>query len=132
MNYGTNRQPETSLGELFATLSSQAGLLLRQEVELAQAEMTGKISRAGRHLTVIAAGAFAGMGAVYAIVATIILMLARYMAPWLAALIVGLTLAAVAAVLVQYGINQLKAIDPAPRRTIETMRENKEWITQQI
>jgi len=26
----------------------------------------------------------------------------------------------------------LKEIDPAPRQTIQTMRENKEWLTQQI
>jgi hypothetical protein len=54
------------------------------------------------------------------------------MEAWLAALIVAVVLAIAAALLIQYGISKLKQIDPAPRRTIETMRENKEWLTQQI
>lgn len=132
MRYEANTQMEPSLGELFATLSDQAGRLLRQEVELAQAEMTRKMTRARRGATLVGAGAVAGMGAFYALVAATILLLSRYMATWLAASLVGLVLALVAFAVVQNGINKLKAIDPAPRQTIETMRENKEWLTEQI
>lgn len=132
MNYHTDTHAEPTLGELFATLSNQAGLLFRQEIQLAQAEMTRKATRAGRNVAVIGAGAALGMGGFYALIAATVLVLARYMAPWLAALLVGLVLSIVAAALIGYGIRQLKSIDPAPRRTIETMRENKEWLTQQI
>ena len=60
MNYQTNTNNSTgyeqpSLGDLFSNLSSQATLLVRQEIQLAQAEMTRKATRAGRPSGLIAA-----------------------------------------------------------------------------
>jgi hypothetical protein len=132
MYYQTNTQEEPTLGELFSTLSNQAGQLIRQEMELAQAEMTRKATRAGKNATLIAVGAVLGQAALLAIVAALILALAEVMSPWLAALVVGVVLAIAAGLLVKFGLDKLKEIDPAPRRTIETMRENKEWLSQQI
>jgi hypothetical protein len=137
MNYETNAhysttQEEPGLGELFATLSNQASQLFRQEVQLAQAEMTNKAMRAGKNVALVVLGAVTAQGAFLAIIAALILALAQVMDAWLAALLVGIGLAIVAAMLVQVGLKQLKEIDPAPRQTIQTMRENKEWLTQQI
>ncbi len=106
--------------------------LFRQEVQLAQAEMTRKASRVGQNAAIIVVGGVIGLGAFLSLVAALILLLAQFMAAWVAALIVAVVLAIVAVLLARYGVNKLKEIDPAPRRTIETMRENKEWITQQI
>jgi len=50
MTYQTSAHTEPGLGELFSRLSSQASQLFRQEMELAQAEVTGKVTRAGRDL----------------------------------------------------------------------------------
>ncbi|CUS02078.2 conserved protein of unknown function [Candidatus Promineifilum breve] len=137
MNYQTNTNNSTgyeqpSLGDLFSNLSSQATLLMRQEIQLAQAEMTRKATRAGRNAAFIAAGAVIALGAFLAVVAGLILILAQWMAAWLAALVVGVLLAIVAGLLVQHGMKKLKEIDPAPRRTLETLRENKEWLSQQV
>ncbi|HQF70448.1 MAG TPA: phage holin family protein [Promineifilum sp.] len=124
--------PEKSLADLFTELSEQASMLVRQEIALAQTEMTRKATKAGRNAAFIAVGGVFALGAFYSIVAALIMALSQVMAGWLAALIVAVVLAIVAALLVQFGINKLKTIDPAPRRTIETMRENKEWLTQQV
>lgn len=132
MTYQTSAHTEPGLGELFSRLSSQASQLFRQEMELAQAEMTGKVTRAGRNLAFIGAGAALGMGGLYALIAAAILLLGQYMEVWLAAALVGLVLAIVAALLVRSGLEKLKSIDPTPRQTIESMRENKEWLTNQI
>jgi hypothetical protein len=135
MNYETNTrsyQTEPTLGELLSTLSNQAGLLVRKEVELAQVEMSRKITRAARNAVTVGIGAVFGLGAFYALVAAAVIFLAQFMVAWLAAVIVGLLLALVAGLLIRTGIEKLKEIDPAPRQTIETMRENKEWLTQQI
>lgn len=128
----TNTQAGPSLAELLSRLSDQAGTLVRQEIQLAQAELTRKANKAGRNMVFIAVAALIGMGAFYALVAALILVLAQMMEAWLAALLVGVALAIVAALLARYGINKLKEIDPTPRRTVETMRENKEWLSQQI
>ena len=132
MEYQTFTQEETSLGDLFSRLSEQAGALIRQEIQLAQTEMTRKATKAGRDAAFIALGGLIALGAFFSVIAALILVLAQVMEVWLAALIVAVVLAVVAALLIQYGISKLKQIDPAPRRTIETMRENKEWLTQQI
>ncbi len=128
----TEAPPEKSLADLFTELSEQASTLVRQEIQLAQTEMTRKATKAGRNAAVIAVGGVFALGAFYSIVAALIMALSQVMDGWLAALIVAVVLAIVAALLVQYGISKLKTIDPAPRRTIETMRENKEWLTQQV
>jgi VIT1/CCC1 family predicted Fe2+/Mn2+ transporter len=94
--------------------------------------MTRKATKAGRNAAFIALGAVIALGAFFSVIAALILVLAQVMEAWLAALIVAVVLAIAAALLIQYGISKLKQIDPAPRRTIETMRENKEWLTQQI
>ena len=132
MEYQTYTQEETSLGDLFSRLSEQASALIRQEIQLAQTEMTRKATKAGRDAAFIALGGLIALGAFFSVIAALILVLAQVMEAWLAALIVAVVLAIVAALLIQYGISKLKQIDPAPRRTIETMRENKEWLTQQI
>lgn len=132
MNYQPYTQEQPKLGELFSTLSDQISQLFRQEVQLAQAEMTRKATRAGQNAAIIVIGGVVGLGAFLSLVAALILVLAQFMAAWLAALVVAVLLGVVAALLVRYGLNKLKEIDPAPRRTIETMRENKEWLTQQI
>jgi MFS family permease len=131
-NYQTRPPEQPSLGDLFSRLSDQVSTLFRQEVQLAQAEISRKATRAGRNVAIIVIGGVVGLGAFLSIVAALILLLSIWLAPWLAALIVGVLLAIGAALLVNYGLNKLKEIDPAPRRTIETMRENKEWLTQQI
>jgi len=132
MEYQTYTRQEPSLSDLLSRLSDQASTLIRQEIRLAETEMTRKATKAGRNLVYIAAGALVGMAAFYAIVAALILALAQVMAAWLATLLVAIALGIVAALLIQYGLNRLKQIDPAPRRTIQTMRENKEWLSEQV
>lgn len=132
MEYQTYTQQEPSLSDLLSRLSDQASTLIRQEIRLAETEMTRKAAKAGRNLVYIAAGAMVGMTAFYAIVAALILALAQVMDAWLATLLVAIVLVIVAALLIQYGLGKLKQIDPAPRRTIQTMRENKEWLSEQV
>lgn len=137
MNYETNtrystEQEQPSLGDLFSNLSTQASLLFRQEVQLAQAEMTRKATRAGQNAAYMILGAVVAQAAFLTLIAALVLALSNVMDAWLAALLVGIVLAIVAALMVRFGLNKLKEIDPAPRQTIQTMRENKEWLTQQI
>ncbi len=130
--YNGYAEDEPGLSELLSRLSNQAMHLFRQEIQLAQAEMTQKATRAGRNAAIIGVGAVFAMGAFYALVAAVILLLSRYIETWLAALLVGAALAVVGGLLAKYGIDQLRAIDPAPRQTIESVRESKEWLTEQI
>lgn len=125
-------EPEPSLGDLFSDLSQEASTLIRQEVELAKAEITQKATKAGKDLALMIGGGLIGYLAAMSLVAAIILGLSEWMEPWLAAFLVGAVLAVIAAVLIITGLNDLQQIDPTPRRTVATIKEDKEWLTRQM
>jgi hypothetical protein len=125
-------QDEQSIGELFSELSQQASKLVRQEVQLVKAEMTQKARKATRQIALIAIGAVLANAALLSIVAFLVLLLAQWMDAWLAALLVGILVGGAAALLAMKGINELKEMTPAPERTLQTLREDKEWLAQQM
>src|SRR4051794_1811521 len=123
----TNGPPDTSAAELVKQLSEQTSRLVRQEVELAKTELTIKGKRVG-----IGAGMFGGAGlvglyAVGALIAAAILALATAVDGWLAALIVGLVLAAVAGVLALLGKGKVQAATPPlPTEAISSVKADVE------
>jgi hypothetical protein len=124
---------DRSLGELLGDLAQQTATLARQEVELAKTEMTQKASRVGRDLGFLAIGGAVAYAGFLAILAALIVALAANGVPWwLAALLVGVVVAGVGYVLVQKGLAALKREDLAPRQTIETLKEDKDWAKEQI
>ena len=116
------------IGDLVRQLSDQTTTLVRQEIELAKAEMTAKGKQVG-----MGAGAFGGAGlfglyAVGAITACFILALSTAVAGWLAALIVGVVYAAIAGVLALIGKKKTQAgAPPVPERAISSTKEDVEW-----
>jgi|tagenome__1003787_1003787.scaffolds.fasta_scaffold20425077_2 hypothetical protein len=124
MAIGSN---DRSLGELFSTLTTQLGTLIRQEVELARTEVTANVQKTARNASLIGAGAAVGYAAFLALVgAAIALLDAIGLDTWIAALIVAVVLGGVAFALIQRGRSQLEAGSLAPQRTIETLREDAE------
>jgi MFS family permease len=122
-----NLNTDASVAELARQLSDQTTQLARQEVALAKAELAEKGKRAG-----IGAGMFGGAGlvglyAVGALIATAILALATAVDGWLAALIVGLVLAAVAGVLALLGKRKVQtATPPLPTEAISSFKADVE------
>jgi xanthine/uracil permease len=128
----SNTSADRSLGELFADLSRKTTLLVRQELELAKTEMTEKATEAGKNIGfLIAGGAVLYMGLLF-ILAAVAILLATVVPDWLAALIVGLVVAVIGLVLVQRGRAALKQTTLKPEKTIESLKEDKEWVQQQV
>jgi xanthine/uracil permease len=128
----SNTSADRSLGELFADLSRKTTLLVRQELELAKTEMTEKATEAGKNIGfLIAGGAVLYMGLLF-ILAAVAILLATVIPDWLAALIVGLVVAVIGLVLVQRGRAALKQTTLKPEKTIESLKEDKEWVQQQV
>ncbi len=119
---------EQSVAELIQRLSDQSTTLVRQEIELAKAELSAKGKRAG-----IGAGMFGGAGVfgLYAggtLTACVVLALSTAMAAWLAALIVTVALGVVAGGLALAGKRKVQqATPPVPEQTIESVKEDVEW-----
>jgi hypothetical protein len=125
------RKDERSLGDLFAELANETSTLVRQEIQLAKTEVTQKATSAGKDIGFMAAGgAIAYIGAIVLAFA-LVYALAEFIWLWLAALIVGLVIVGVGYLLIQRGLTALKKIDPTPRETIESLKEDKEWAKEQ-
>ncbi len=122
---------DRSLGELFSELAQKTTTLVRHEVNLAKVEMSEKASRAGKHVGFLAAGGAVAYAGLLAILAAVIILLNDVMPLWLAALLVGLVVAAVGYFLIRRGLDALQREDLAPRQTMETLKEDKEWAKDQ-
>ena len=127
------RTDERSIGQLFSDLSRQLSTLVRQEIALARAEMTSRAQSAGRGAAMVGAGGALAYAGALAIVAAIVLLLIQAgLDPWLAALLVGIVVAAVGAGLVMSGRSTIAKTDLTPHKTIETIRDDAEWAKEQV
>lgn len=124
---------DRSIGELFGQLSQDMTLLFRQELQLARAEMSEKISQVTGNLVSVIAGGFVAYVGALALVAALILGLheAADISPWVSALIVGAIFAVTGYVMLNRGLKELKRVDLAPRRTVETLKDDVQWAKEQ-
>lgn len=123
---------ERSIGELFGELARQTTVLIRQEILLAKVELGQKASKAGRQVGLIALGGLVLYAGLLAIITAIILLLADYITPWIAALVVGVVVLGIGYGVLKQQLNALQKLDPKPRATIETLRQDKEWAKEQL
>ena len=121
-----------SIGDLVARLASDTSTLLRQEVQLAKVELSRKAAETGKHVGLIAVGGGVAYAGLLAIVAALILFLGEYMALWLSALVTGVVVGGIGYYLARRQLDALQHVDPVPRATVETMKENKEWAKEQL
>src|SRR3954454_1684125 len=122
-----NDPRELGIGELVKDLASQTSTLVRQEIQLAQAEVTQKGKVAGKGAGMLAGAAVAGLLALGALTAALIALLDKAMATWVAALIVMALWAIVAAVLAKTGQKALQRATPPAPQTVETVKEDIQW-----
>jgi uncharacterized membrane protein YqjE len=119
---------EHSIAGLVKDLATETSTLVRQEIDLAKAEMTERGKRAGKGAGMLAAGAAVALLAFGALTACLIAVLDLAMPTWAAALIVTAVYAVIAGVLVMTGRNQLReAAPPVPEQTIDSVKEDVQW-----
>jgi uncharacterized membrane protein YqjE len=122
---------ERGIGELVKDLASQTSTLVRQEIKLAQAEVTQQGKTAGRGAGLMAAAAVAALLMLGTLTALLVVALDSALPLWAAALIVTVLWGIVAAVLAQAGRKALKAATPPAPQTVETVKEDIEWAKTQ-
>ena len=122
---------DRSLSELAGRLSEQATELARKEVELAKAEMALKARRLWIGAGAFGGAAMAGLYALGALTAALILVLDTAMEAWIAALIVTVAYAAIAGVLALTGKRKVdEGTPPVPERAIDSTKESVEYAKQ--
>jgi hypothetical protein len=119
---------ERPLGEVARDLTKDISLLVRQELELAKAELGQKARTAAPGVGMLGGAAVVGLAALGATTTFAILTLAIVLDAWLAALLVAIVLGVTAYLLMNWGKERVaKAGAPVPEQTIETVKEDVEW-----
>ena len=130
---GHSAAREESAAELVRKLSEQTTLLVRQELELAKAELSAKGKQAGIGAGMFGAAGMVGLYAVGALTACLILLLTKAVDTWVAALIVTGAYAGLAAILAFLGRSRLRrGVPPVPEQTVESVKEDVAWTKQRI
>lgn len=127
---GDRDRQQRSAGELFGQLSQDLMLLVRQEAQLAKAEVQAKVARVIADLVSLAAGGLVTLVGTLALTTAIVLLLIDPLGlePWLAALLVGVVLAIAGYGLLRGGLRDLKAMDPALRRAAHEIKEDIQML----
>ena len=123
-----NRENESAIS-LLRRLMDELATLFRQELALATSELTGALTKLTAGVVSIATGGAVLFAGFLVLLASAVLGLANVVEPWLAALIVGGVVAVIGLALVLAG---RKKIDPStlkPRRSPESLRQDKEVLT---
>lgn len=124
---------ERSLGDLFSDLSRETTTLVRQEVQLAKAELTQSATEAARGIgMLVAGGVVAYAGLLFLLLAIVFGLIEAGWDAWLSALVVGAVVVAIGAVLVLRARESLKPANLAPQKTVETLKEDAAWAKEQI
>ena len=128
---GTNNDP--ALGELFRQLAQDSATLVRQEMTLAKAELKSNVKSVARDAVMV------GVGGILALIGTLVLLAAVVVAVgdaldnyWLGALIVAAVFLIVGGLLAMSNLKKLKQEEVAPARTLETLKEDKQWLQSEI
>lgn len=130
-----------SIPTLLRDLRDETTTLLRQEVALAKTEMKENVSRMGSHAAQIAVGGFVAYAGIIVLLIGIGHLLGALLiragldaqvAEWLAPSIVGLIVAIIGWMMLAKAKHAMTHDDLAPKQTIDSLRENKEWAQSKL
>ncbi|HSU60863.1 MAG TPA: phage holin family protein [Bryobacteraceae bacterium] len=120
-----------SITDVLQDIVANIQTIIRSEVRLARTEVTEELTKGGRASGMLASGAISALFTIWLLLLTILFALATVMPFWAAALLLFVVMAAVTAVLLSSGKKRLKSVHAIPEKTVETMKENIEWMKSQ-
>ncbi len=131
-DYSRYDRNDQSLGAMIGDLVGDVQDLIRGEVNLAKQEVKEEAKAAGIGVgLMVGAGVLAFVG-LFFIGLTLTYALNAFIPIWAAALIVAVLFLIAAFVLFNMGKGRLQHVDPVPRQTVESIKEDAEWVKQQI
>jgi uncharacterized membrane protein YqjE len=124
-----NESRDRPMSDVIKDIIANVQDMVRSEIRLAKAELREETSRTMASAKLLGIGAGLGFFAIAFVLATVALLLAMVMPMWGATLILGIVLGIGAAVMVSKGRANLSV--PTPRKTIDNVKENVEWMKNQ-
>ncbi|HLY12165.1 MAG TPA: phage holin family protein [Planctomycetota bacterium] len=136
----TTMEDRASLGSLIAAMLRDLVRLLRQELDLAGVELVQNVRRARRGAWTLGVATGVALVALVMLALAATLGLALILSLWMppaaaafvGALAVGLPLGAGAVLLFRRGLEEFKDGSFVPERTLESLKENAEWMKRQL
>ncbi len=126
---GTSPTRESrGLTDLIGQLGVDLAALVRKESELVRAELSEKLNAAGKAVADIAAGGLLLIAALLVLLQALVLALSKFMDPIWAALIVGLAVAAVGALLVRAGMKAVSLSGMKPDRIARQLKKDAQLM----
>jgi hypothetical protein len=104
--------------------------ILRSEVRLAKAEIRHEATKAAASALWLTVGVVGVLSAWMFLLWTAAYALATILPMWAATLVIAVVMAAAGSVLIAAGLRRFTQITPMPERTIESLKENLEWMKQ--
>ena len=120
-----------SIADVLQDIVANVQTIIRSEVRLAKTEITEEASKAGRAAGMIAGGTAAALFTVWLLLLTILFALATAIPMWSASLLLVVVMAAITTILLSAGKKRWNAVHPKPEKTIESVKENVEWVKHQ-
>lgn len=121
-------EPRESFGDLLSELAVHSAGLVQDEFTLARQEISEKLKLYKVALLLLIMGAVVGLVALMSLCTAFILWLGTHIAPWLAAMVAGGGLAAIAVVILLLARSEFGQLNLKPEKTIRSLEENKEWL----
>ena len=125
-------QGERSFSEVLESIVGNVQSIIRSEIQLAKTEVKEEATKAARATGILGTGACLGLYAVGFFLLTIVRALENVTSPWIASLIVAVIAGVAAFVAINIGRTRLKHVQPTPAKTTKTVKENVEWVKDQI
>ncbi len=124
---------EPALGDLFRQLAQDSATLVRQEMALARAELKSNVKSVARDAAMVAVGGILALVGVTVLIAFLVVAVGDALDNyWLGALIVGVLFLLAGGILAMTSLKKLKTEEVAPTRTLETLKEDKQWLQSEI
>ncbi len=121
-----------SLGDTVTGIIEDVQNIVRGEVQLAKTEIKEDAGKLGKALGMIGAAAFLALVGFIFLMLGVTYLLNKSLEMWISAGIVGLVLLIIGAILGVVGKNQMQEANLVPDKTIESLKEDKEWASHQI
>lgn len=138
----TINKDDRSLGDLFSELAKETSTLVRQEVALAQSEITRKATVVGTQIGSLVVGGVIALLAALTLLGALVIGVAQLIvkfanvAPltglFISALVFGLIIGGVAFFMVTSALKTLRETSLAPRQTVESLKEDAQWLKDQV
>jgi Flp pilus assembly protein TadB len=124
---------ERSTGDLVRLVAEQTSVLVRDELKLAQLEMTGKAKRAGQGIGMMGGGGLIALYGVACLIACAVIALSHSLPAWLSALVIGAFLLVVAAVVSLAGRSKLRqGTPPVPSEAVESVKTDVHEVKERV